>query len=1267
MQPKQLIDLGENLVNTPTFNGQKNLVITLLEKEFQGKVFIWLERPPRHLRGSQEDNDPPPEALSNLIAETRELPKPLQTETPQGQPLLIVPLPRVNGHLGVIGISRENPFTDQEIQSISDIGKVAGLAFHTTVQTSLQSWRQKQLALVRSVSAQISQFTHLDELVTEVTGLVQETFGYYYVAIFLRRPGTDRLFFKGSAGMHSSARPDFELASDAGFKLGEHIIGYVAETGVEVVANDVRQEPRYKEIDSLAKTRSEAVLPLKIEDRIFGVFDIQSDRLNAFLPDDLLVLRALADNIAIAIESTRLLEDVNRRADQLTTIAETSRAITHILDLEELFEKIVSLIHERFAIPFVHLYTLDPVREKIVFRAGSGERAQRFAESRVAYDLDSGVGIIPWVARKGETMRINNVRDNSRYQDNRLNRNHTGSELAIPLRFGGQVLGVLDIQSDHISAFTREDQQLMETLADNIAIAIRNAKLYRSEKWRRQVAESLRDVAGLLSDNTALADVLKAILEELHKNLPCDVAGIWLWDPEYEESLPLDERKLHLAAFQTADTITMEHPEDFILGAEAWVFNALHQTQPSIRQPADPIGPLAAQLNMSDNYSAIAAPLHTGDEMLGVLTLFHKTSGRYGSEAQKITSAFASYAAIAIENTRLYATSQEQAWVSTILLQVAQATQSQTTISELVNTIVRLTPLVVGIKGCALFLKEPDSDLFSLHTMYGVEKSLEERYLQQPMLLHQAPLLDEMLLTQVPLFVSDPAEDLNLPIEFSEAMEANTLVLLPLMARNEILGAFLLVNENGTTPGTRTDLLSEERLAIIQGITQQTAIAVENIRLLEAKQEEAYVSNVLLQVAQAVVSSADLEDTLDTIVHIMPILVGIDSSIIYHWDDAGEAFTITQAYLQETSEEEQLIGRQYALDDFPMLETVVSNNRPVVFPFVETTLPPEDWDLVLPDEGQVDPVPVLQSPYPLLLGFPLSVKDTVYGVLLAQDKNYSTNRERRYELLWGIAQQASLAIQNDLLNKEMLDRHRLEREFQLAREIQQTFLPSEIPATPGWEMDVRWDTARQVGGDFYDYFLLPDDRLAFVIADVSNKGLAASLYMSVTRTLIRAAALESSSPAKTLERVNDLLLMNSERGLFVTTFYGILDLEHGELTFTNAGHNPPFLIRAEQGAVKQLDKGGIALGALDNITLSQNNLVIDPGDCLVLYTDGVTEAFNDKDQMYGDDRLIGVLQSVIGRKAKKILKRIEEDLSDFRGDAPLSDDTTMLAIYRQNH
>jgi serine phosphatase RsbU (regulator of sigma subunit) len=213
-------------------------------------------------------------------------------------------------------------------------------------------------------------------------------------------------------------------------------------------------------------------------------------------------------------------------------------------------------------------------------------------------------------------------------------------------------------------------------------------------------------------------------------------------------------------------------------------------------------------------------------------------------------------------------------------------------------------------------------------------------------------------------------------------------------------------------------------------------------------------------------------------------------------------------------------------------------------------------------------------------------------------------------------------------------------------------------------MDVRWQPARQVGGDFYDYFLRPDGRLAFVIADVSNKGLAASLYMTVTRTLIRAAALESDSPAETLEHVNDLLLMDSQNGLFVTVFYGLLDLVTGVLTFSIAGHNPPFVLRYEKKCVEALEKGGIALGALEKISLDEHTLELLPGDCLLSYTDGVTEAFNNTDQMYGDDRLKEVLQSSIGKPASKVLEKLDADLEAFRGDAPLSDDTTILAICR---
>ena len=1254
---KAIVKLGEDLINTSKFGDQKERLLVFLRKYFGADAHIWLKRPPK----SSPEEAPPPN-IPFRIDETEPC---ASFEESKSSYWVITPMLKGANEIGRIILHRSRPFSQTDLDYLSDLGVLSGLAIHATLQSLLHDWRQKQLSLVQSVAARISQITDLNTLTRQITALIQETFNYYYVAVFLIDEETQRLKFKASAGADESDHPDFEKNNHPGFALGEHMIGFVAGTGQELIASDVTLEPRYQEVDALDETLSEAVIPLRVDKEIFGVFDVQSDIKNAFDEDDLLVLRSLADNISIAIESTRLLQNVQRKADQLSAVAEASRAITFILDTDELLNRIVNLIHNRFGFPYVHLFTVDPVRSKITFRAGSGGKSKQYEEAGITYDLNSEKGVIPWVVHNGETRRINDVEKDEQYLDTPFEQEKHGSEMTLPLIFGGEVLGVLDIQSDRKNAFSVDDQQLMETLADNIAIAIRNARLYRSERWRRQVAESLRDIAGLLSDNTALDSVLQAILDELQKNLPCDIGGIWLFTPNPSEAAPPEERELYLAAYKFADDFNSEELGKIKVVPDAWIKNALIEEQPAIRKPVDTIGPLAEKFGMPQDYSAIAAPLYTGDEVLGMLTLLHHEPGRYGNESQKITSAFASYAAIAVENSRLYATSQEQAWIATVLLQVAQATQSQTNLSELVQTIVRLTPMVVGIKGCALFLRDAETEIYSLYASYGLSDPGEAIDINEPIPLPNSPLLAELTLTHEPVLLLDPQEDLQLPQQLEALSDEDTMILMPLIARNEVLGAFLIVNEPEPNSSLNVEkTFSKERLSLIQGIAQQTAVAVENISLLESRQEEAYVSTVLLQAAQAAVSSADLDDVLNSIIHLIPILVGIDSSLIYLKNEGEGLFSTTQATTKNTIDESELIGITYDPGDFPMLDAVYGSNRPLVVPFVEDPLPPDDWDLVLPDESLMDPTPILNSRYPVLMGFPLAVKDKVFGVLLAQDNNVGINRERRFELLWGIAQQASLAIQNDRLTREMLDRQRLEREFQLAREIQQTFLPSQMPPMPGWEMDVRWDTARQVGGDFYDYFLLPDGRLGFVIADVSNKGLAASLYMTVTRTLIRAAVLETTSPARTLERVNDLLLMNSENGLFVTTFYGILSLEDGILTYAIAGHNPPIVLRMAENKVVELEKGGIALGAMEDIHLAERSLKLHPGDCLVLYTDGVTEAFNTADQMYGEKRLLEILENAIGQKPEQLLEILKADLQTFLGDAPLSDDTTVLALYR---
>jgi sigma-B regulation protein RsbU (phosphoserine phosphatase) len=201
-----------------------------------------------------------------------------------------------------------------------------------------------------------------------------------------------------------------------------------------------------------------------------------------------------------------------------------------------------------------------------------------------------------------------------------------------------------------------------------------------------------------------------------------------------------------------------------------------------------------------------------------------------------------------------------------------------------------------------------------------------------------------------------------------------------------------------------------------------------------------------------------------------------------------------------------------------------------------------------------------------------------------------------------------------------------------------------------------------VGGDFYDVIELPDDRLGIFIADVADKGMPAALFMALTRTLVHAAARETSSPAEALRRVNELLLPDTKQGMFVTAVYAVLDLNTGEMTYANAGHNPPLWVRRD--SLEKLTRTGIALGASENANMSERTIQLTEGESLLLYTDGLTEAFNLEGDMFGEERLLRALGWQESASADDMIKAVESALDDFAGNAPPSDDLTMLAVRR---
>ncbi len=238
----------------------------------------------------------------------------------------------------------------------------------------------------------------------------------------------------------------------------------------------------------------------------------------------------------------------------------------------------------------------------------------------------------------------------------------------------------------------------------------------------------------------------------------------------------------------------------------------------------------------------------------------------------------------------------------------------------------------------------------------------------------------------------------------------------------------------------------------------------------------------------------------------------------------------------------------------------------------------------------------------------------------------------------------------------------LEQELDIARDLQRTFLPQPLPPQPEFEVFGLMESAKEVGGDFFDTFLIDDKRLGIVVADVSGKGVPAALFMAISRTLIKATALSSSSPAHTVAEVNNFLAADNEQMMFVTLFHGVIDITTGAFTYVNAGHNPPYRIGPDGTPVPLARASGPAIAVMEGIDYTEETTQLSPGDTLFLYTDGVTEAFNPAEVAFGEERLETVLAEVHALAAEPLCRAVHEAVIAFEDGADQADDITCFAV-----
>lgn len=413
---------------------------------------------------------------------------------------------------------------------------------------------------------------------------------------------------------------------------------------------------------------------------------------------------------------------------------------------------------------------------------------------------------------------------------------------------------------------------------------------------------------------------------------------------------------------------------------------------------------------------------------------------------------------------------------------------------------------------------------------------------------------------------------------------------------------------------------------------------------------EALVS--LQAIGQAMISSGNLDDLAARLCRHACQLCAAERAILYYQRFEGQV-----EVLAVTGWEPTLVRRQVEMD---LILAAQVGPQPQTF----------NW----PPPG----VPVLLEKFSIQAGLAISLyaQNEWVGLMILHTSQKDAFLPAEVALLETFASQAALAIQRaglveqlgdkitrlEAAQVELAHKERLEREMELARQVQQSLLPRTFPDLPGFRFAARCEPARQVGGDFFDVMPLEDGHFGVAIADVTDKGMPAALYMAITRSLLRAEAHREPSPGSVLANVNRLLMELGERNMFVTLFFGVIDPRTRLFTYVRAGHERPYLLR--NGDLQPFDGDGVALGLLagDEFHVTEQQITLSQGDKLVLYTDGLSDVLNSEDELFDRSRLEPLLRSNSNRAPETLCESVFAALDQYRGDTEQYDDMTLLVV-----
>lgn len=974
--------------------------------------------------------------------------------------------------------------------------------------------------------------------------------------------------------------------------------------------------------------QSIVIIPLVVQNKMVGSLSLDAIRAaRTFTGAELELCHIIGNQIAVAVDYTRALEIAETSRRQAQTLSEVNRVLGESLDPDDILPLILEQLHKVISADGSSIHLLVPGGVQLVANRGS-------------YDIFPVGQTIPlaelWGTRQiikhKKTILLNHTNDHPHWQadpDSPIK-----SWLGLPLSVMGEVVGVLNIDGYQTNQFGEADVQLAQAFARQVAVAIHNARLYRQAEKRAEWLTSVQEIGLGIAVSLELKELLQTIGETVLTLLEAAQVRVYLYE------MQADAFTL-AAVLNGGELVKIREMQPRRDGLTARVARTgRYMAVPNIAEH-----PLYQGDNLIHSFKAIiGAPLKKGEQVLGVLNVFYSQPHYFTSDELDLLHILATQAAVALENARLYRLEQVRLQSEA---QRAEQWQRVQEISSILNASLDLDQILNG--ACEQFVRLLDVDHCGIVLVNedGLSGRVVAEYPARGAVNGLVPLtypaFEQMCRDHQPYASYNVPEDTRLGTGRTTltAIGVKSVLLAPLVAQGQVIGSI------GLDAVRQVRLFTEEELHMCQVVTDQMAIAITNARTYQAERVARARADTLSEVAAILGESLELNKVLEQILAQLERVVTYDTSSIILRDRDIFRIVATRGFDDSAG----VIGTTFIFADKPHFQEIDRTHRPLV---ILDTLDFSGW-------RQDGPTSIRSW-----IGAPLLVSDRLIGLLAVDHGQPHFYTREDGELVTAFAHLAAIALENARLYE--FEVKQVEQELTIARQIQQGFLPDQIPCLPGWEIAAICLPARETGGDFYEFVERADDTLGLIVGDVSGKSIPAAMLMAAAQSFISAKGSDYRSPAAVMTETNRLLYKDVPAGAFVATSYALFSAGSPEVSLSNGGQLAPVLVPANGQPVSLVETPGshLPLGILADVTYDELALALAPGDLLIFHTDGVVERKDEEGRLFGFERLIEVLEQLRGQPPETVLRSLLQAADAFANGIGPADDVTLVVVRRRD-